>query len=52
MKQLLYGFVLVFIFLLNSSAVSAGWGDDEEDFEDHFQNFKNSFNDDDFDDLL
>ena len=52
MKQLLYGFVLVFIFLLSSSAVSAGWGDDEDDLEDYFQNFKNNFNDDDFDDFL
>ena len=48
MQQLLYAFVLVFIFLLNSSVVSAGWGDDEDDIEDYFKNF----NDDDFDDLL
>ena len=52
MKQLLYGLVLVFIFLLSSSAVYAGWGDDEDDIEDYFQNFKNNFNDDDFDDFL
>ena len=48
MKQLLYGFVLVFTFLLSSSAVSAGWGDDEDDIEDFLKNF----NDDDFDDFL
>ena len=52
MKQVLYGFVLVCIFLLNSSAVSAGWGDDEDDIEDFLKNFNNNFNDDDFDDFL